>query len=50
MRADAAPTLPFQIIRDAIRAVADEIGFRLPEKPPVRRGPDADRAPNTELR
>jgi hypothetical protein len=27
MRADASPTLPTQIIRDAIRAVAAEIGL-----------------------
>ena len=30
MRADAAPTLPIQIIRDAIRAVTIEIGLALP--------------------
>jgi LysR family transcriptional regulator, pca operon transcriptional activator len=33
MRADAAPTLPFQIIRDALRAVATEMGLTPPDRP-----------------
>jgi LysR family transcriptional regulator, pca operon transcriptional activator len=33
MRADAAPTLPIQIIRDAIRAVAIEIGLTSLDRP-----------------
>ena len=48
MRADASPTVPIQIIRDAIRAVATEIGLTSPDKPPVvaRTGPWS----NPELR
>jgi hypothetical protein len=33
MRADASPTLPIQIIRDAIRAVAVEIGLTSQDRP-----------------
>ena len=37
MRADAAPTLPIQIIRDAIRAVAIEIGLTSLDRPPGKK-------------
>jgi LysR family transcriptional regulator, pca operon transcriptional activator len=37
-RADAAPTLPFQIIRDALRVVAIEMGLTPPDRPHSMKG------------